>query len=100
MRKSLPSLVLTFQEIYDEKRDADAYGLAKLLCTYKFVACLCDGLHTVAKLQATLQAKRLDLVSVPSMVEGTIDRLKELKESPPLVCGLKTISLSLQLQSN
>ena len=45
---------------------------------------LCDVLHTVAKLQASLQAKELDLTSVPvlQLVDGTLSRLKELKESP------------------
>ena len=60
VRQCLPALVRTFEEIYEESRDAEAYGLSKLLCTYKFVACLymlCDVLHTVAKLQASLQTK-------------------------------------------
>ena len=57
---SLPALIRTFDEIYEENGDADAYGLAKLLRKYKFVACLymlCDVLHTLAKLQGSLQAK-------------------------------------------
>ncbi len=67
-------------DIYEEKGDAEAYGLLR---TYKFVACLCmlcDVLHTVAKLQGSLQSKQLDLATVPVMVESTISRLKELKE--------------------
>ena len=61
------------------------YGLAKLLGTYKFVACLymlCDVLDAIAKLQASLQATDLDLASVPAMVNVTLKRLKELKEKP------------------
>ena len=45
----------------------------KLMCTYKFVACLymlCDVLHIVAKLQGSLQAKELDLANVPVLVKG------------------------------
>ena len=79
----LPALVCTFEEIYKESGDAEAYGLSKLLCTYNFVACLYDVLHTVAKLQASLQAKELDLASVPVQVDGAIRRLRELKENPP-----------------
>ena len=85
VRRSLPALVRTFEEIYDEKGDADAYGLAKLLCKYKFVTCLymlCDVLHTIAKLQGNLKAKSLDLAGVPTMVSSTIERLRELKECP------------------
>ena len=39
VRKSLLSLVITFQYIYNENGDAEACGLTRLLCTYKFVAC-------------------------------------------------------------
>lgn len=41
---------------------------------------LSDALHTVAKLQGSLQGKQVDLASVPGMVESTLKRLKELKE--------------------
>ena len=54
-------LVQTFKDIRTESGDTETYGL---LCTYKFVACLNvlhDVLHTVAKLQSSLQTKDLDL---------------------------------------
>ncbi len=78
VRRSLPALVATFEEIYEESGDAEAFGISKILCTYKFVACLymlCDVLHTVAKLQGSLQSKELDLAIVPVMVDSTIARL-------------------------
>ena len=53
VRLSLPALVSTFEEIYDETGDAEAHGIAILLTKYKTVACiymLCDVLHTVAAL--------------------------------------------------
>ena len=74
VRLSLPALVSTFKEIYDETGDAEAHGIAILSTKYKTVACiymLCDVLHTVAALQA----------SVPAMVESTTRRLMELKEN-------------------
>ena len=83
VRQSLPALVTTFEEIYSETGDAEAHGIATLLVKYKTVASiymLCDVLHTVAKLQGSLQGKTIDLASVPGKVEGTIKRLKELKE--------------------
>ena len=85
MRKTLPALVTTFEKIYENSGDAEAYGLSKLLCTYKFVASLymlCDILHAVAKLHGSLQSKELNLATVPVMVSGTIKRLQELKEHP------------------
>ena len=42
---------------------------------------LSDVLHTVAKLQGSLQGKEVDLASVPGMVDSTIQGLKELKEN-------------------
>ena len=41
---------------------------------------LCDVLHTLAKLQSSLQAKQLNLAMVLVMVDSTISPLKELKE--------------------
>ena len=41
---------------------------------------LSDVLHIVEKLQGSLQAKDIDLASVPSMVASTTKRLLELKE--------------------
>ena len=52
---------------------------------YKAVASiymLSDILHTVAKLQGSLQSKELDLASMPTMASSTTKRLTELKEHP------------------
>ena len=90
VRKSLPA---TFQEMYDESGDAEVYGLIRLFCKYKSVACLymlCDVLHTLAKLQGSLQSQSLNLACVPGIVEGAIARLKEMKESLTLVHGLRS----------
>ena len=96
VRQSLPALVSTFNNIYEESGDAEAFGVSQLLCTYKFVACLymlCDVLHTVAKLHGSLQSKQLDFATVSVMVESTIKRLREFKESPATSLGLKTALL-------
>ena len=56
VRWSLPALVTTFEEIFDETGDAEAHGIASLSSKYNTVACiymLSDVLHTVAKLQGT-----------------------------------------------
>ena len=92
IRQVLPALVQTFKEIHAESGDAEAYGLSVLLCTYKFVACLYI-LHTVAKLQGSLQSKDLDLSMVPMMVQTTISRLRELKDHPSSSTWFKDHSL-------
>ena len=74
VRLCLPALVSTFEEIYDETGDPEAHGIAILSTKYKSLVCiymLCDVLHTVAALQA----------SVPAVVESTTRRLLELKEN-------------------
>ena len=83
VRKSLPALVSTFEEIYDETGDAETHGIATLSTKYNNVACiymLSDVLHTVAKLEGNLQATEIDLASVPEMVDSPTKRLNELKE--------------------
>ena len=83
VHRSLSALVDTFEEIYAENGDAEAHGIATRLTKYTTVACvymLSDILHTVAKLQGSLQSMDIDLASVPGMVESPTKRLKELKE--------------------
>ena len=85
VRESLPALVTTFEEIYNESGDTESHGIASPLVKYKTVASiymLCDVLYTVAKLQGCLQTKSIDIASIPAMVNSTITRLKELKDNP------------------
>ena len=96
VRRSLPALVSTFEEIYAETGNAESHGIATLLVKYKTVACiymLSDVLHIVAKLQGSLQAKDIDLASVPSMVASTTKRLLELKEDATSSTWFKEHSL-------
>ena len=44
---------------------------------------LCDVLHTVAKLQSSIQTKDLDLSKVPVLLKIMVSRLKELKDYYP-----------------
>ena len=77
-------LFVRYEELWGKWRCWSIWVI-EALCTYKFVACLyvlCGILHTVAKLQASLQAKELDSASVPVLVDSTLSRLIELKENP------------------
>ena len=96
VRRSLPALVSTFEEIYEETGDAEAHGIATLLTKYKTVPrifMLSDVLHTVAKLQANLQSKDIDLASLPGMVDSTTKWLVELKENVSSTTWFKDHSL-------
>lgn len=82
VRESLPVLVTTFEEIYNESGNAESHGIASLLLKYitvAFIYMLCDVMHTLAKLQGSLQGKSIEIASVPAIVNATITRLKELK---------------------
>ena len=60
VRQSLPALVNTFEEIYEETEDAEVHGIASLSTKYNTVTCIymvSDLLHTVAKLQGSLQRR-------------------------------------------
>ena len=43
---------------------------------------LLDVLHTVAKLQTSLQGTEVDFASMPVMVKSTAERLRELEKFP------------------
>ena len=58
---------------------------------------LYDVLHTIAKLQGSLQSKELDLAIVPVMVNSTIARLDELKEKPLSSTWLRTTCQFFQM---
>lgn len=67
-----------------------------LLPKYKTVSCiymLSDVLHTVAKLQGSMQGKEIDLAGVPAMVDCTIKRLMEMKENVDTTTWFKDHSL-------
>ena len=81
VRRSLPALVNTSEEISEETGDAEAHALLSKYNTAACIYMLSDVLHTVAKLQGSLQGKDIDLASVPGMVESTTQRLKELKDN-------------------
>ncbi len=71
------SICSYIEEIYDQTGDAEAHGISTLLLKYLTVATiymLSDVIHTVAKLQGSLQSEKLDLASVPTMVTNTINR--------------------------
>ena len=64
-KRSLPALVSTLEEIYDETGDAEAHGIATLLTEYKTVACiymLSDVLHTLPNFKDVCRARRLTLL--------------------------------------
>ena len=70
IRQSFSLLAVALEFIYEED-DAEAFGLAKLVKSYNFIATvsmLCDALDPVARLSTALQAKALDFAELSFLV--------------------------------
>ena len=67
--------VTTFEKNYDETDDAKAYGRLHYLNKREplyTIFMLSYFLHTIAKLQGSLQSKELNTASIPTMVSDTM----------------------------
>ena len=85
IRRSFSPLVTTLESIYEEGGDAEAFGLAKLVKSYNFVATvsmLCDALDPVARLCTALQAKTLDFAEHNFLVDTCTADLEAMMNSP------------------
>jgi hypothetical protein len=85
IRQSFSPLVVALESIYEENDDAEAFGLAKLVKSYNFIASvsmLCDALDPVARLCTALQAKVLDFAELNFLVDTCIGDLQAMMSSP------------------
>ena len=85
IRRSFSPLVVALESIYEEQGDAKAFGLAKLVRSYNFIAAvsmLCDALDPVARLCTALQAKTLDFAELSFLVDACIADLEAMLNSP------------------
>ena len=63
IRKELPAIILTLQELYESKGDAEAFGVQFILSSFEGVATviiLCDILNLVATFNCFMQRKATD----------------------------------------
>ena len=84
IRRSFSPLVVTLKSIYENEGDAEAYGLAKLVKSYHFIAVvsmLCDALDPVARLCTALQAKTLDFAELNFLVDTCTADLRAMMNS-------------------
>ena len=85
IRRSFSPLVVALESIYEEDGDAEAFGLAKLVKSYNFIATvsmLCDALDPVARLSTALQAKALDFAELSFLVDTCTADLQAMMNSP------------------
>ena len=82
LRKCYISVVLSLQREAEERSDARALGLSKLVTEYRFVCTmllLCDALPHVTHLSKCFQISDVDYSIIPRMVSTALHSIKQLK---------------------
>ena len=83
VRKELPALIVTLQQLYESSGDAEAYGLVSILRSITGVACiylLSEVLSLLARLNLFMQRKTSDFSKLPMMLSSIVHQLMSLKE--------------------
>ena len=83
IKKELPAILTTLQQLYEVSGDGEAYGLYLLLASQVGVASimlLSDVLNILAKMSASMQLKIADFSKLPTLLKITTDPLESLKE--------------------
>ena len=82
LKACFTSVVLTLQKEGEEKSDAKAIGLSRLITEYRFVSTmllLCDALPHVTHLSKCFQLTDCDYSIIPRMTASTVSSLEQLK---------------------
>ena len=101
IRKELPALITTLQQLYETTGDAEAFGLSTLLSSFTAVASvvfLSEVLDILARMNATMQRKVADFSKMQALLQFTLDELKSLKEEKAEWCS-STESTLAQLET-
>ena len=83
VRKELPALIVTLQQLYESSGDAEAYGLVSILSSITGVSCiylLSEVLSLLARLNLFMQRKTSDFSKLPIMLSSIVHQLTSLKE--------------------
>ena len=90
IKKELPALIVTLQQLYQATGDAEAFGLSALLSSYAVVSgiiFLAEVLDILAKINVAMQRKIIDFSKVPSFVKILVDELRSLKSEESEWCS-------------
>ena len=82
IRKELPALILTLQQLYEASGDAEAYRVQLLLTSFSGVASvvlLSEVLNTLAKFNCFMQRKTTDFSRLKKMLDTFVEILTSLK---------------------
>ena len=90
IKKELPALIVTLQQLYQATGDAEAFGLSTLLSSYAVVSgilFLAEVLDILAKINVAMQRKIIDFSKIPSFVKILVDELRSLKSEESEWCS-------------
>ena len=98
IRKELPAIIITLQQLHETTGDAEAFGLCTLLSSFTGVASvmyLSEVLDILAHMNASMQRKTADFSRLQIFLKSTMDELKSLKEEKAEWCSLTNSALKL-----
>ena len=96
IRKDLPAIIVTLQQLYETSGDAEAFGLSTVLSSFTGVASvmfLSEVLDILARMNVAMQKKRDDFSRLQVFLQSTVDELKNLKDEKADWCSSTELAL-------
>lgn len=96
IRKDLPAVLTTLQQIYDTTGDAQAFGLNSLIASFTGIASiyfLSEVLDILARMNATMQRKTTDFSKLKILLQFTLDELKSLRQEKADWCRFTQLAV-------
>lgn len=84
LKKEIPSLIITLQQLYETSGDAEAFSLSTLLAS---TLILSGVLHILARMNATLQREKADFSKLQILLQLTFEELVSLKHEHAEWCS-------------
>ena len=90
VRKELPAILITLQDLYETTGDAEAFGVQSILSSFAGVTTviiLCEILNLIATLNCFMQRKATDFSRLKVILDSILDQLKCLKREDADWCS-------------
>ncbi len=91
IRKELAAIILTLQDLYETKGDAEAFGVHSVLSSFQgvpTVIVLDEILNLVATFNCFMQRKTTDFSRLKVILDSTLEQLKSLKDDGAEWCSV------------
>ena len=90
IRRDLPALIITLQQLYQTSGDAEPYGISLVFSSFSGVASiilLSEVLDLLARFSCYMQRQTADFSRLPMILESILKELKQLKEDKAEWCS-------------